>query len=95
MRIYLNCSILLQSLRNGVTMHKHKMGVFNMSVVPLLDKRAYLRDELDEVLAAMNRLRADADQVLAADHPCAREIEDFWWRTKRFTEALSQKLGPA
>ena len=66
-----------------------------MSVVPLRENHVCLRDELDDVLAAMNRLREDANHALAEDHPCAREIEDFWWRTKRFTEALSQKLGPA
>ncbi len=66
-----------------------------MSVVPLRDARVSLRDDVDEVLAAINRLREDARTVLAEDHPCAQEIEDFWWRAKRFTEALSQKLGPS
>ncbi len=62
------------------------------SVLQWPKKRPSIKQELEHVRQVVDRLRDSAEQSLPPDHPCAKEIEDFWWRTKRFAETVSRKI---
>jgi len=62
------------------------------SVLEWPKKRPNVEQELDHVRQVVDRLRDTAEQSLPDDHPCTREIQDFWWHTKRFAEAIRNKI---
>jgi len=46
---------------------------------------------LESIARLRDYLRAKG---LAPDHPHIREVEDIWWRTKRFLESIDRAPDP-
>jgi len=82
--------VILLYLKRGLT--KLGGGVQMSSVLKWPKKRPSIEQELEHVRQVVDRLRDMAEQALPDDHPCTKEIEDFWWHTKRFAEAIKNKI---
>ncbi len=59
--------------------------------LPLSPHASASEPDFEAVLEALGRLRDYLSaQGLASTHPHMREVEDLWWRTKRFLERIER-----